>query len=95
MKLDLTVGDSVFILGKGAGRVERVNIDGGFEVSVPGRTTPLYLQADGTIGGSGRQMAYYYDPIIVSPMKDLRLWAAYKRIAAQLYEELAAVSGVA
>lgn len=91
MKLELKVDDPVFVLDKGPGYVTRVNVDGGFEVKIAGRTSPLYLQPDGSIGGSGRQVAYYYDPVIVQPLKDLRLWSAYVRIAKQLYDEFVAM----
>jgi hypothetical protein len=81
------INDLVFILGQGSGRVTRVLEDGSFYASVREGGAQLY-SAFGTLGTSPIKRVYLYDPIIVDPPSNYRLWFAFKTIAKTLYEEL-------
>jgi len=90
MILNVSVGDMVFVMDMGPATVTRVNVDGGFEVKVPGRGS-FFFQKEGTSGSSTRQRVFYHDPVFIQPPSDLTLWTAFKRVATQLYEEMAAL----
>ena len=86
-------GDQVYVLGVGQATVTRVTPDGGFDVQARGHGE-VHFSSDGRLGRSGVQRVFYYDPVILTPPKDARLWNAFRRLAGKLYEELVGLSDV-
>ena len=70
----VNVGDTVYILGIGTGRVVGTDESGGFSVQAGGRGT-LYYRDGGMVGNARR--VYWHDPVFIDPPKDLNLWTAF------------------
>ena len=87
-KLELTLTDSVFVLGQGSGRVVKVLPDnGGYVVAVPGRGE-MHYSVSGTAGAGRDRRLYYHDPVLVDPPKDRGLWRAYSDMSLAVYGKL-------
>lgn len=81
------IGDTVHILGIGAGQVVSVNADGGFTVRTG--SGDAYYRDGGFIGNQRR--VYWADPMIVVPPKNRRLWRAFISVATVMYKQLETV----
>ncbi|MDR1314788.1 MAG: hypothetical protein LBQ12_14145 [Deltaproteobacteria bacterium] len=86
-------GDKAFVLGKGYGKVSTVLPDGSFEVKIENYGY-MHFTRDGAAGGSGLKRVFYDDPVIVEPVRNEYLWAAYKRLAKALFDELTGLAAV-
>jgi hypothetical protein len=84
--LKLSVGEQVYVLGKGYGRVKLIT-DGGFEVDFEGYGT-VHYNPDGTQGVSSIQRVFYDNPIVVEPICNQHLWRTYKHITRVVFEEI-------
>jgi hypothetical protein len=88
MRLYLTKGDLVYVLGHGIGNVSKVSPeDGSFDVTI-GDYGTLHFSSDGTMGASTIQRVYYQNPILVEPIKNENLWRVYTRMSQLLFNEL-------
>lgn len=79
--VQLSIGDTVYVLGIGYGSVYSVSSDGSFKVKI-GRSTQEYR--DGGMIGNVRKV-YWHDPLFIVPPKDATLWAAFKEQALYNY----------
>jgi hypothetical protein len=86
-KLDVKLTDQVFVLSQGHGTVIKVLPDRSFVVKVPGRGEVHYTPY-GTVGAAEDVRVFWEDPMITVPPKNPRLWAAFRRLALVLYDEL-------
>lgn len=87
--MELSIGEQVYVLGKGYGRV-RLITDGGFDVDVQGHGV-IHFNPDGTQGVSNEKRVFYDNPVVVAPIADERLWRFYIRTTRFMFEELRAL----
>lgn len=80
--VQLSIGDTVYVLGIGYGSVHSVSSDGSFKVKI-GRSIQEYR--DGGMIGNVRKV-YWHDPLFIVPPKDATLWAAFKEQSLYNYE---------
>jgi hypothetical protein len=85
--LEVKLNDQLWVQGLGYATVSRLQDNGGFYLKI-GQSEKLFT-ADGRIGHTGEQKVFYADPMIVVPPKSVDFWAAYKRVAKALYDEMA------
>lgn len=81
---EVHIGDTVYVLGIGAGTVSSVRDDGGFTVKTAGGEA--YYRAGGFVGNQRR--VFWHDPMIIVPPKDNRLWETYKAMTKNVYAML-------
>ena len=81
----VNVGDTVYILGIGTGKVVGTDESGGFSVQAGARGT-LYYRDGGMVGNARR--VYWPDPVFIDPPKDLNLWTAFMDSAKGLYSSI-------
>ena len=85
---EVQLRDEVFLLHRGKARVEaRTPDDGGFILRVPGAGT-MHFNRSGCQGASSRREVYWHNPFVAEPPKDPVLWAAFTRMAGELFETL-------
>ena len=81
----VNVGDSVYVLGIGAGMVTSINSEGGF--SVKAGNGEIYYRDGGYLGNQRR--VYWADPLIVIPPKDRKFWKAFTTVCKTFYKQAA------
>jgi hypothetical protein len=86
-KLNLCLGDPVFVLNHGCGTVRKVLPDGGFVVDVPGHGSQFF-SVYGTLGAGQKKILYYHDPILIDPPKSPDVWRTWRALSLTLYDEL-------
>lgn len=84
------MGDMVYILGVGMGKVVSTNLDGGFTVRTG--NGDVYYRDGGYLGNQRR--VYWNDPFIIVPPKNRRLWRSFVKIATILFGQMQEVYGM-
>lgn len=88
MRLDgevLEVGDAVYDLYFGDGRVKSVTADNRAVVVFGGR---MFTYDERGVGQHGKRSLYWHNPILLVPMKDEQSWSLQRRLNMAIASEL-------
>ncbi|SIO50629.1 hypothetical protein SAMN05444172_2589 [Burkholderia sp. GAS332] len=88
MRLDgevLEVGDPVYDLYFGDGRVKSVTADNHAVIVFGGR---MFTYDERGVGQHGKRSLYWHNPILLVPMKDERSWSLQRRLNMAIAGEL-------
>lgn len=81
---EVKLGDRVYVLGRGWGKVVSVATDGSFHVSL-GKGSIHFLK--GGMNGN-MQVVYWHNPLLMEPPKDAQFWYVFVEMVKDLYKKL-------
>ena len=82
---EVHIGDSVHVIGTGDGIVSSVSADGSFTIKL-GDKGSLRVRDGGYVGNVRK--VYWFNPIIIVPPKNMKLWINAKKMAQINYDIL-------